>query len=174
MDEQMESYGTFEETRESASSETPAGGDDLQGPSRELPEAQVTDPREPISSPEAEAANSSSFQEQLDDLNIQIEEVIERKLQSGKDKRMERIEGEMKKLTKEMAALRTKSAGRQEGEETQSSAKASHVIQPSGGGLPAPDPRAEYEKRVAELRPGDIGGLMELKREYRRRGLEIY
>lgn len=54
------------------------------------------------------------------------------------------------------------------------SARASHVIQPSGGGLPAPDLRAEYERRLASLRPGDIAGLMELKREFRKRGLEVY
>ena len=53
-------------------------------------------------------------------------------------------------------------------------ARASHVIQPSGGGLPAPDLRAEYEKRVGELRPGDIAGLMELKREFRKRGMEVW
>ena len=52
--------------------------------------------------------------------------------------------------------------------------RASHVIQPSGGGLPAPDLRAEYEKRVGELRPGDIAGLMELKREFRKRGMEVW
>jgi hypothetical protein len=53
-------------------------------------------------------------------------------------------------------------------------ARASHVIQPSGGGLPAPGLRAEYEKRVGELRPGDIAGLMELKREFRKRGMEVW
>lgn len=52
--------------------------------------------------------------------------------------------------------------------------RASHVIQPSGGGLSAPDPRGEYERRVATLRPGDVAGLMELKREFRKRGLEVY
>jgi hypothetical protein len=54
-------------------------------------------------------------------------------------------------------------------------ARASHLIQPSGGGIPpAPDLRAEYEKRVNELRPGDIDGLMEVKREFRKRGMEVY
>ena len=53
--------------------------------------------------------------------------------------------------------------------------KASHLIQPSGGGVPsAPDLRAEYERRVNELRPGDIDGLMEVKREFRRRGMEVW
>ena len=51
--------------------------------------------------------------------------------------------------------------------------KASHIIQPSGGGLPTPDLRAEYEKRVASLRLGDVAGLMEVKREFRKRGLDV-
>ncbi|MCL5429024.1 MAG: hypothetical protein M1347_04370 [Chloroflexi bacterium] len=53
-------------------------------------------------------------------------------------------------------------------------ARASHIIQPSGGGLPAPDLRGEYEKRLAALRPCDVAGLMDLKREFRKRGLEVY
>lgn len=53
-------------------------------------------------------------------------------------------------------------------------AKASAVILPSGGGLPAPDLRAEYERRLTGLRAGDVAGLSELKREFRGRGLEVY
>jgi hypothetical protein len=53
-------------------------------------------------------------------------------------------------------------------------ARASAVIQPSGGGTPRPDLRSEYEKRVGALRPGDVAGLMEVKREFRGRGLEVY
>ncbi len=53
-------------------------------------------------------------------------------------------------------------------------AKASAVILPSGGGLPAPDLRAEYEKRLTGLRAGDVAGLSELKREFRNKGLEVY
>jgi hypothetical protein len=52
--------------------------------------------------------------------------------------------------------------------------RASMVIQPSGGGAPRPDLRSEYEKRVGALRPGDLAGLMEVKREFRSRGLEVY
>jgi hypothetical protein len=52
--------------------------------------------------------------------------------------------------------------------------RASHLIQPSGGGVPAPDLRAEYERRLDTLRPGDVAGLMEVKREFRKRGLEVY
>lgn len=53
-------------------------------------------------------------------------------------------------------------------------AKASHAVQPSGGLPPAPDLHAEYEKRVGALRPGDLAGLMELKREFRKKGLQVY
>jgi hypothetical protein len=52
--------------------------------------------------------------------------------------------------------------------------RASHRIQPSGGGVPMPDLRAEYERRVAALRLGDVAGLMDIKREFRKRGLELY
>jgi hypothetical protein len=53
-------------------------------------------------------------------------------------------------------------------------AKAGAVIVPSGGGVPTPDPRTEYEKRLQTLRPGDVGGLTELKREFRAKGLDVY
>lgn len=53
-------------------------------------------------------------------------------------------------------------------------AKASAVILPSGGGVPKPDLRVEYEKRLTGLRAGDVAGLSELKREFRGKGLEIY
>lgn len=54
-------------------------------------------------------------------------------------------------------------------------ARASHAVQPSGGGLPPmPDLRAEYEKRAGALRPGDLASLMELKREFRKKGLQVY
>jgi hypothetical protein len=52
--------------------------------------------------------------------------------------------------------------------------RASHRIQPSGGGVPAPDLLAEYERRISALRPGDVAGLMEIKREFRKRGLDVY
>jgi hypothetical protein len=70
------------------------------------------------------------------------------------------------RLLRELTELAAKRTG--------SPSKASHAIQPSGGGLPAPDLRAEYERRVATLRPGDVAGLMEVKREFRKRGMEIY
>lgn len=60
------------------------------------------------------------------------------------------------------------------GTESAPIAKASHIIQPSGGGLPAPDLRGEYERRLRSLRPGDVAGLMEVKREFRKRGLEVW
>jgi hypothetical protein len=54
------------------------------------------------------------------------------------------------------------------------STKGSTVILPSGGGLPAPDLSAEYEKRVRALRAGDMDGLMAVKREFRKRGMEVW
>jgi hypothetical protein len=51
--------------------------------------------------------------------------------------------------------------------------KASHAILPSGGAA-ATDLRAEYERRVRTVRPGDLAAVMEVKREFRRRGLEVY
>jgi hypothetical protein len=61
-----------------------------------------------------------------------------------------------------------------QGGEPAPSGRASHLIQPSGGGLPSPDLRREYERRLSALRPGDMAGLMDLKREFRKRGLEVY
>lgn len=51
---------------------------------------------------------------------------------------------------------------------------ASRAIPPGGGAAPPPDLRAEYERRLRGVRPGDLGAVMELKREFRRRGLEVY
>jgi hypothetical protein len=55
----------------------------------------------------------------------------------------------------------------------QPAGKASHAILPSGGAAAA-DLRAEYERRVRAVRPGDLGAVMEVKREFRKRGLEVY
>ncbi|MDH5507628.1 MAG: hypothetical protein OEZ02_10440 [Anaerolineae bacterium] len=52
-------------------------------------------------------------------------------------------------------------------------ASAASVTQP-GGGTPAPNLRSEYETRKRRLRPGDINALMELKREFRQKGLDIF
>lgn len=46
-------------------------------------------------------------------------------------------------------------------------------IQPTGG-PPRPDLNTEYTRRKASLRPGDLHGLMALKREYRAKGLDIF
>jgi hypothetical protein len=51
--------------------------------------------------------------------------------------------------------------------------KASHAILPSGGAA-TPDLRGEYERRVRAVRPGDLAAVMEVKREFRRRGLEVF
>lgn len=52
--------------------------------------------------------------------------------------------------------------------------RASRAMPPGGAGAAAPDVRSEYARRVAALRAGDVGGLLELKREFRKRGLEVY
>ncbi len=52
--------------------------------------------------------------------------------------------------------------------------RASRVIPPSGAGAPAPDLRAEYQRRLLALRRGDLGAVLELKREFRNKGLEVY
>lgn len=52
--------------------------------------------------------------------------------------------------------------------------RAATVMQPTGGGTPEPDLRGDYELRRAKLRPGDINGLLELKREFRKKGLAIF
>ncbi|MDH3944362.1 MAG: hypothetical protein OEV06_09750, partial [Anaerolineae bacterium] len=48
------------------------------------------------------------------------------------------------------------------------------VVQPTGGGAPQPDLRNQYDQRKSKLRPGDINGLLDLKREFRKKGLEIF
>lgn len=51
---------------------------------------------------------------------------------------------------------------------------AASVAQPSGGGVPEPDLRSEYDLRKKRLRPGDVNGLVELKREFRGKGLDVF
>jgi hypothetical protein len=48
------------------------------------------------------------------------------------------------------------------------------VAQPVGSGAPEPDLRSEYDLRKARLRPGDVNALMELKREFRQKGLDVF
>lgn len=52
--------------------------------------------------------------------------------------------------------------------------RASRVIPPGGASAPAQDLRAEYARRLRALRPGDLGAVLELKREFRHKGLEVY
>ncbi|MBW8012507.1 MAG: hypothetical protein FVQ83_14925 [Chloroflexi bacterium] len=53
-------------------------------------------------------------------------------------------------------------------------ASAATVTQPSGGGLVEPDLQGEYDLRKKRLRPGDVNSLLELKREFRQKGLDVY
>lgn len=52
--------------------------------------------------------------------------------------------------------------------------RASRVIPPSGPSAPAPDLNNEYQKRLRAIRRGDLGAVLELKREFRNKGLEVY
>jgi hypothetical protein len=121
-----------------------------------------------------------SLQQQIEALNAHIEESIERKFQSGKDRRISHLEGEIKGLTRALEKLKgSKGTASSQpvpiaGEALNQPHRASHLIQPSGGGVPAPNLRVEYEHRLGALRPGDVAGLMEVKREFRKRGLEVY
>ncbi len=47
------------------------------------------------------------------------------------------------------------------------------AIQP-GGGRPPDDLTAEYQRRLRALRPGDLNGLLALKREFREKGLALF
>lgn len=51
---------------------------------------------------------------------------------------------------------------------------AASVVQPGGGQAPLPNLHQSYEARKRQLRPGDVDGLTALKREFRRKGLQIY
>ena len=51
---------------------------------------------------------------------------------------------------------------------------AAAVVQPGGGNAPVGDLREAYERGKKRLRPGDVNGLMALKREFREKGLDIY
>jgi hypothetical protein len=48
------------------------------------------------------------------------------------------------------------------------------VIQPSGGNAPVQSLKEAYEQHKKKLRPGDVNGLMALKREFREKGLDVF
>jgi hypothetical protein len=48
------------------------------------------------------------------------------------------------------------------------------VIQPSGGITPVQSLQEAYEQRKKGLRPGDVNGLMALKKEFREKGLDVF
>ena len=176
MDEHMESGSIPEEPGESDAEGDLERGSDLGSPSPGALRQRASMPVSalPPEGQDPEAALESSLEEQ-------IEAAVERRFQKAKDRRLTRLERELEAV-KELVALRkatNQGAGAPEANAAEKperpAARASHVIQPSGGGLPpAPDLRAEYEKRVAALRPGDVAGLMEIKREFRKKGLEVY
>jgi hypothetical protein len=99
--------------------------------------------------------------------------VTDPRVQALKDANLEGDPEALQLLGDTFASLGEGLASLAVGRQPRPAARASHAIQPSGG-MPVPDLRGEYEHRVAALRPGDIAGLMEAKREFRKRGLEIY
>ncbi|MBN2502182.1 MAG: hypothetical protein JXB38_15465 [Anaerolineales bacterium] len=131
-------------------------------------------------------------------LQAQIEEAVERRFQSAKDKRWAQLEkqyGELSELQKTLSAEQAQGGGRSESGRSPESGEylellenltnlvlqgakkgnvhPAAVVQP-GGGAPQADLRSEYQVRLQQLRPGDVNGLMELKREFRGKGLEIF
>jgi hypothetical protein len=60
------------------------------------------------------------------------------------------------------------------GQAARQPASAAAVVQPGGGQAPLPDLRQSYDVRKRQLRPGDVDGLMALKREFRGKGLQFY
>ena len=50
----------------------------------------------------------------------------------------------------------------------------SGVVQPGGGTVPSQDLKSLYESARKKLTPGDLNGLTALKRDFRKRGLEIF
>lgn len=161
MDDHEESGGTLAELDEAFS------GEDLARESV-LDNVSPVGPRQPASRGRSgELREADSLQEQIEQ---RIEDAIERRWQSAKDRRLGRLEEELRQLKQRLASGEAPQA-----ETERPAARASHIVQPGGGGLPpAPDLRAEYQAQVAELRPGDLAGLMELKRRFRGRGLEVY
>ena len=185
MDEHVESGSTPGEPGESSFAELDSAQDLARGTDSSSPSPGAL--RQPASMP------GPTVQPDLEELERQISEAVERRFQKAKDQRLARLERQFAALKELVVLGRAAGPGTAEGtlaadrtataEETEQdqvqperpAARASHVIQPSGGGLPpAPDLRAEYERRVGALRPGDVAGLLDLKREFRKRGLEVY
>ena len=125
-------------------------------------------------------------------LRKQIEEAVERRFQSAKDKRWAQLEkqyGELGDLQKALSAEQVQGGEKPESGEyldllenltnlvlqgaRKGNVHPAAVVQPSGG-APQADLRSEYQMRLQQLRPGDVNGLMELKREFRGKGLEIF
>lgn len=171
MDEHVESGSNLGEPGESISETPLARGNDLNSASPEELRQPTSQGRSP-SEPDTAGQPAASLEEQ-------IEAALGRRLQGVKDQRLSRLENELdflKKLVVAQGAAGTPAAAAAPAQPPERpAARASHVIQPSGGGLPpAPDLRTEYETRVAAVRPGDVAGLMEIKREFRKKGLEVY
>lgn len=194
MDKHVESGSTPGEPGESTSAELSSAQDLARGTEASSPSPGMQRQRASMPGP--------TVQPDLEELESQISAAVERRFQKAKDLRLARLERQFAAL-KELVVLGRKagqeaagtlaahtatgaesdgadpavaeSAAAEQPPSERPAPRASHVIQPSGGGLPpAADLRAEYEHRVGALRPGDVAGLLEVKREFRRKGLEVY
>jgi hypothetical protein len=70
-------------------------------------------------------------------------------------------------MMEDLVSMTLRRVGREE-------APATAVIQPGGGIAPVEDLQGAYERRKKKLRPGDVNGLMALKKEFREKGLEVF
>ena len=157
MDEHVEGNGDAVESGEESTAEDPQRTNMMSGMTEQAPQLATLN-----------LGPSAS-------LEARIEEAVEHGFQSARDNRLTQVERELDELKERLAASEL---ARSEPGETLSKrpmARPSHVVQPLGSGLPlASDLRAEYEQRVRGLQPGDVGSLVEIKREFRRKGLEVY
>ena len=75
--------------------------------------------------------------------------------------------GDYLDLMEDLVAMALRRVGREE-------ASAMAVVQPGGGIAPVEDLQSAYEQRKKKLRPGDVNGLMALKKEFREKGMDVF
>lgn len=75
--------------------------------------------------------------------------------------------GDYLDLMEDLVAITLRREGREE-------VPAAVVIQPGGGIAPVENLQGAYEQRKKKLRPGDVNGLMALKKEFREKGMDVF
>jgi hypothetical protein len=75
--------------------------------------------------------------------------------------------GDYLDLMEDLVAMALRRVGRE-------ATPATAVVQPGGGIAPVEDLQGAYEQRKKKLRPGDVNGLMALKKEFREKGMDVY